>query len=426
MKKLVFCLVALGVIVSCAKEKDFANHPVSGKGTEIKIKAFVEEGTKTAYADHKTFSWLAGDIINVEISNGSTSDFSLFQTSDAGASAEFTGTVGDDYRPSGVAVYPHYLNPVVSGGSVSVSLPQRFFYNRGGEDTPINGTLAYVGDSSPMKNLALVGSLQQDGSYKFQSAQGIIHLTFYNVADDAGATFMILNSNEEVWGTFAVEDATIKMSNYVSGGSQMSYAVVTPANGKVDLYWPLPVGTLTSGAEFQLCDASQSVIYSVTTKKDIVIERNKITELSPVNARRNVYDLFQDGEFLSISDFRRRMYKYRMSGELTNMMYSMDNSVAEFLPHQFIPVVKFLESYTDRLLIADEVGLGKTIEAMYIWEELKARKNAKRLLVVVPAVLRDKWRGDMRKFFGIDAHIVSAQGNGVARSLLSCIRQPAI
>ena len=145
-------------------------------------------------------------------------------------------------------------------------------------------------------------------------------------------------------------------------------------------------------------------------------------KLSPVNARRNVYDLFQDGEFLSISDFRRRMYKYRMSGELTNMMYSMDNSVAEFLPHQFIPVVKFLESYTDRLLIADEVGLGKTIEAMYIWEELKARKNAKRLLVVVPAVLRDKWRGDMRKFFGIDAHIVSAQGNGVARSLLSCIR----
>ena len=284
MKKLVFCLVALGVIVSCAKEKDFANHPVSGKGTEIKIKAFVEEGTKTAYADHKTFSWLAGDIINVEISNGSTSDFSLFQTSDAGASAEFTGTVGDDYRPSGVAVYPHYLNPVVSGGSVSVSLPQRFFYNRGGEDTPINGTLAYVGDSSPMKNLALVGSLQQDGSYKFQSAQGIIHLTFYNVADDAGATFMILNSNEEVWGTFAVEDATIKMSNYVSGGSKMSYAVVTPAEGKVDLYWPLPVGTLTSGAEFQLCDASQSVIYSVTTKKDIVIERNIITELTPVNA----------------------------------------------------------------------------------------------------------------------------------------------
>lgn len=288
MKKSVYCLVALGAIVSCAKEIEIADpvkEPISENGTEISIKAFVEEGTKTAYADHKTFSWLSGDMIRVQLSDGGDGiGFANFQTADAGASAEFTGTVLDYYRPSTYAVYPQYLNPDVTGETLRVTLPQRFFYNRGNEDKPIDGALAYVGDASAMKNLALVGTLQSDGSYKFQSAQGIVHLTFYNVPDDAGATFMILNSNEEVWGTFAVEDATIKMSNYVSGGSQMSYAVVTPANGKVDLYWPLPVGTLTSGAEFQLCDASQSVIYSVTTKKDIVIERNKITELAPVNA----------------------------------------------------------------------------------------------------------------------------------------------
>ncbi len=131
--------------------------------------------------------------------------------------------------------------------------------------------------------------------------------------------------------------------------------------------------------------------------------------LEVVPDKEDPFDLFQNERFMSISDFRRCLYRYRMSGELTNIMYSMDNAVATFMPHQFIPVIKFLESYTERLLIADEVGLGKTIEAMYIWEELRARKNAKRLLVVVPAVLRDKWKGDMERFFGIDAEIVSAQ-----------------
>lgn len=141
-------------------------------------------------------------------------------------------------------------------------------------------------------------------------------------------------------------------------------------------------------------------------------------KLDLVGERKNVYELFNDKEFMTITDFRRRIYRYRMSGELTNLMYSMDNATTKFMPHQFIPVIKFLESYTDRLLIADEVGLGKTIEAMYIWEELVARKNAKRLLVVAPAVLREKWRGDIRRFFNIDAEIVSPQKENSSLTLL--------
>ena len=144
-------------------------------------------------------------------------------------------------------------------------------------------------------------------------------------------------------------------------------------------------------------------------------------KLERVSVCKDVYDLFQDFDFQGISDYRRRLYRYRMSGELTNIMYSMDNAVAEFMPHQFIPVIKFLESYTDRLLIADEVGLGKTIEAMYIWEEIRARKNAKKLLIVVPAVLRDKWKNDIRRFFNINAEIVSAEGKNKGRTLLSSI-----
>ena len=61
------------------------------------------------------------------------------------------------------------------------------------------------------------------------------------------------------------------------------------------------------------------------------------------------------------------------------------------------------------MLIADEVGLGKTIEAIYIWKEIQARQGARRLLIVCPAMLRRKWRGDLRKRFNIAGDIVAAK-----------------
>ncbi len=136
----------------------------------------------------------------------------------------------------------------------------------------------------------------------------------------------------------------------------------------------------------------------------------------------DMFSNFSAGRFQGIDDLKRIMYKYRLSGELTNILYSMSNSATRFMPHQFIPVTKFLESYTDRLLIADEVGLGKTIESMYIWEELRARLNAKRLLIVVPAILRFKWKIDLKQYFGIDAQIVSPQNDDNGSSLLSLIQ----
>ena len=136
----------------------------------------------------------------------------------------------------------------------------------------------------------------------------------------------------------------------------------------------------------------------------------------------DMFSNFSAGRFQGIDDLKRIMYKYRLSGELTNILYSMSNSATRFMPHQFIPVTKFLESYTDRLLIADEVGLGKTIESMYIWEELRARLNAKRLLIVVPAILRFKWKMDLIQYFGIDAQIVSPQNDENGTSLLSLIQ----
>ena len=60
------------------------------------------------------------------------------------------------------------------------------------------------------------------------------------------------------------------------------------------------------------------------------------------------------------------------------------------------------------MLIADEVGLGKTIEAALIFRELSARHDMKRVLIVCPAGLREKWYGELRNRFDEEFDILSA------------------
>nr|CAD6609884.1 DNA/RNA helicase, superfamily II, SNF2 family protein [Rhizobium sp. TCK] len=130
--------------------------------------------------------------------------------------------------------------------------------------------------------------------------------------------------------------------------------------------------------------------------------------LEPIEEEVQIFDLLEGGSFGGPSDLRRVLTFEKIKGELTNVFYSMEASNTDFYPHQFKPVMRFIESPIGRMLIADEVGLGKTIEATYIWKEIQARHSARRLLIICPAMLREKWREDLRKRFNITGEIVSA------------------
>jgi superfamily II DNA or RNA helicase len=122
-----------------------------------------------------------------------------------------------------------------------------------------------------------------------------------------------------------------------------------------------------------------------------------------------LFNLLEQGKFSGADDLRRILTFEKLKGQLTNIFYSMESSKTDFYPHQFKPVLKFLESPVGRLLVADEVGLGKTIEAMYVWKELQARADARRLLIICPAILREKWQDDLQQRFNIVSKLTSAQ-----------------
>ncbi|MCK5217303.1 MAG: hypothetical protein KAJ93_05925, partial [Methanosarcinales archaeon] len=77
--------------------------------------------------------------------------------------------------------------------------------------------------------------------------------------------------------------------------------------------------------------------------------------------------------------------------------------------YQLVPVVMALnKSERVRMLIADDVGLGKTIEAGLITTELMSRNLVSRILVVCPKNLREQWQDALKYYFQIDAEIISS------------------
>ncbi len=83
--------------------------------------------------------------------------------------------------------------------------------------------------------------------------------------------------------------------------------------------------------------------------------------------------------------------------------------------YQLEPLVRALRMPRTTLLIADDVGLGKTIEAGLVVQELLLRHRARTALVVCPAALQVQWRDELREKFGLEFRIVDRELLGQLR-----------
>ncbi|MCL7412856.1 MAG: SNF2-related protein [ANME-2 cluster archaeon] len=90
---------------------------------------------------------------------------------------------------------------------------------------------------------------------------------------------------------------------------------------------------------------------------------------------------------------------------------TLTSAKVDLLPHQLTLVYRIANTQPKRFLIADEVGLGKTIETALILREMASRGELQRTMMVVPAGLVENWRREMNDVFNLDFEVFGSEGD---------------
>lgn len=113
---------------------------------------------------------------------------------------------------------------------------------------------------------------------------------------------------------------------------------------------------------------------------------------------------------LSVSELHAHLTSLKILSPSTANLFSLRSGRVQFVPYQYRPVLKLIHADRPRLLIADEVGVGKTIEAGLIIKELRARMDITSVLVICSKTLvaERKWFNEMKRF---DEHFTALDGS---------------
>jgi len=90
---------------------------------------------------------------------------------------------------------------------------------------------------------------------------------------------------------------------------------------------------------------------------------------------------------------------------------AMTSAKIDLLPHQVVITHRIATASPRRFLIADEVGLGKTIETALILRELASRGELQRALMIVPAGLVNNWHRELNEVFNLDFEVFGSEGD---------------
>jgi hypothetical protein len=138
-------------------------------------------------------------------------------------------------------------------------------------------------------------------------------------------------------------------------------------------------------------------------------------------------------ETLSANQCRAMLTARYIKHPGTSTLYSLNAARVNFIAYQFRPVIRFIRADRPRLLIADGVGVGKTIEAGLILRELQARQEVNSVMIICPRPLitEKKWWNEMKRFdqnfdFGFLGHGSLLLARCVGRSLSLRILLPVV
>lgn len=107
-----------------------------------------------------------------------------------------------------------------------------------------------------------------------------------------------------------------------------------------------------------------------------------------------------DHKALTGGELQAHLTSLQILSPSTANLFSLRSGRVQFVPYQYRPVLKLIRADRPRLLIADEVGVGKTIEAGLVIKELRARMDISSVLVICPKALvaERKWATEMKRF----------------------------
>lgn len=104
--------------------------------------------------------------------------------------------------------------------------------------------------------------------------------------------------------------------------------------------------------------------------------------------------------WIDLDTLQSNLTAYEINNPSAGNLYSLNAARIDFVPYQFRPALKLIKSDEPKILIADSVGVGKTIEAGLIIKELEARNELDNILIICPKplVAERKWELEMRRF----------------------------
>jgi SNF2 family DNA or RNA helicase len=185
-----------------------------------------------------------------------------------------------------------------------------------------------------------------------------------------------------------------------------------------------PIQEVKKAAETTVSELTEPTMKTLFKPGDLAILRSDVTVRMPVmevltGGAETRYKVFHGGQIVSYYESQLQtpeeatagtcldvaaLHAYLTSLQLlspsTSNLFSLHSGRINFVPYQYRPVLKMIRADRPRLLIADEVGVGKTIEAGLIIKELRARMDIQSVLIICPKALvaERKWELEMKRF----------------------------
>ena len=276
MKKVTYSLMALAILAisSCAitLEEDIP------EATQTLIAKIDNGDTKTSYLEEggtATMSWISGDQIKLVVYNNESKAVGHYTctASESGTTANFT--LGDDlntHTRSGYAIYPTLTLGGTEDDGYTVDLPASYTIPNGTDLTKVQVPMIGVVDPS------------DDKQYTFSVAVGVLKVQLVNVPVSA-RKLVLKTASDKLAGTFPLDNVNgFRMADAADGATNTITVNFgqQAAGASIAVYMPVPVGTISAGATFEVQDSGGTpIMETAATTKAITITKGRLLPVKP-------------------------------------------------------------------------------------------------------------------------------------------------